>query len=183
MAGGLFGWKARMADPYEMKYNRSADAAQNASYKYALESLGKAQGEELGGTPGFLAASSMGSSPGYLARLRAQTLRRGTSDLATQFSGIGAETARAKRDFKGDLLKMQKQRDLEKVKGGGLGGTLKRLAGGAIGFATGGPAGAAAGLGLNIPGLGGGGRVSADRFGGGGGWYNDVDQYGNPIRR
>lgn len=156
MAGGsLFNWKG-MQDPYAAKYNRAADQAQNASYKYALESLGKQYGGEFEGTPGFLASSSIGSSgggAGYLARLRANTLRRGASDLSTQFSGIGAETARAKRDFYGNILMKQKEKDLQKAKGGGLGSALKRLAGGAIGFATGGPAGAVAGLGLDIPGL------------------------------
>lgn len=118
-----------------------------------FDALGKAHGEELAGTPGFLAAQSM-AGPGSLARLRSRNLRSGVSRLASGLYEGAADAARGERDFTAEILKLREQKRLQKQQGGGLGGTLKRLGGAALGFATGGPAGAAAGL-LGMPGGGG----------------------------
>lgn len=160
---GRMGNRALARSPMGManRFSRAAQRAQKMAMAEAFDAIGKAHGEELAGTPGFLAAKSMG--PGGLARLRGKNLRSGVSRLASANYGIAADTAKSVRDFVGqsELAKQQAQLQKEANSGGGfLGDIGGRLVGAGVGFLTGGPAGAVAG-GLAGSGAAGGGPSNA----------------------
>lgn len=84
-------------------YGRRALAEQQRA---ALEAQGRATGGELVGLPGY-AAGSLG--PGYLMRLRRESLRRGAGQIGAGFAQLGGQQAGREQDFLGQLL----QRRLE----------------------------------------------------------------------
>jgi hypothetical protein len=100
-------------------------------FNEAYQRTSRAWGNEMAGTPGFLARGSV--TPGSISRLRARNTRAGTESIANAQAGVASENARAKRDY---LIQKQLIKDQKKAQGGGgVGGAIGKIAGGAAGYA------------------------------------------------
>lgn len=67
----------------------------------ALNAQGRATGGELVGLPGYAAG---GVGPGYLRRLRRDTLRRGAAQIGSDFSALGGQQAGRESDLLSNLI-------------------------------------------------------------------------------
>lgn len=115
------------------RFKQAGRGALGEQQRYALDRASRATGGELVGLPGF-AAGSVGQ--GGLARLRRESLRRGASQIAGDFSMLGGQQAGREVDFVDSLLRARQaariREEEEKRNRPTVGGAVGGVVGGLV---------------------------------------------------